>query len=84
MLGWPFRVDLNQKYPSVKTAKYGRTRRYNIPKFIPAPIPGVPLLKLFSSVERHIAHCAKTDELATITMNTKAKNVFFIFIDNKG
>jgi hypothetical protein len=83
MLGWPWRVDLNQKYPSVKTPRYGRTRRYNIPKFIPAPIPGVPLLKLFSSVDRHIAHCAETDDVTKSNAPRIAKRKIFVLIDNR-
>jgi hypothetical protein len=84
MWGWPFRVDLNQKYPSVKTPRYGRTRRYNIPKFIPAPIPGVPLLKLFSSVDRHMAHCAKVVAVVNNCRMVNAQNIFNVLIGNKG
>jgi hypothetical protein len=55
---------------------YGEKNKYIIPKFMPAAIPILPLLILFSSVARHIAHWAEA--LSTFAKNrANKKNTFF-------
>lgn len=41
-----------------------------MPVLMPAPTPGLPLLKLFSSVERHMAHWATAQPIVS---NRKVK-----------
>lgn len=55
--------------------------KYKMPVLIPAAMPGVPLLTLFSSCVLHMAHCASdTNETPVIkaSVTKLLKNVFFM------
>ena len=51
-----------------------------MPVLIPAPIPGFPLLKLFSNVERHMAHCAADETTFKKKIARKIVNAFISLV----
>lgn len=64
--------------------RYGMISKYIIPMFIPDAMPGVPLVKLFSSCVLHIAHCAITGaEAPNITKHRRSTLFNFISAEFK-
>ena len=56
--------------------RYGSARRYRMPVLIPAAMPGSPLLRLFSRVDRHMAHCANVCSVAVVKKSKLSNNFF--------
>ena len=54
-------------------------KRYKMPVLIPAAIPGSPLEKLFSNVDRHIAHWLN-ESADAIKINMSDNNFFSMFL----